>query len=142
MRLLLDTHTFIWWFAGNETLIRVRPAGDSGWDNDILISAASAWEIATKYRVRRLRDAKGLAKDITGHIADENFEGLAITVEDAARASALQGPLRDPFDRMLIAQALGRNLVLISLETLFDQYGGSVASGSHLSFVIVDAWPV
>ena len=123
MRLLLDTHTFIWWFAGNERLSASARQAIADGDNDILISAASAWEIATKYRVRRLPDAKGLAKDITGHIADENFEGLAITVEDAARASALQGPLRDPFDRMLIAQALGRNLVLISIETLFDQYG-------------------
>ncbi len=123
MRLLLDTHTFIWWFAGNERLSASARQAIADGDNDILISAASAWEITTKYRVRRLPDAKGLAKDITGHIADENFEGLAITVEDAARASALQGPLRDPFDRMLIAQALGRNLVLISIETLFDHYG-------------------
>ena len=123
MRLLLDTHTFIWWFAGNERLSASARQAIADGDNDILISAASAWEIATKYRARRLPDAEGLAKDITGHIADENFEGLPITVLDAARAGALQGPLRDPFDRMLIAQALGRNLVLISIETLFDQYG-------------------
>ncbi len=88
-----------------------------------MISAASAWEIATKYRARKLPDAEGLAEDITGHIINENFEGLPITVEDAARAGALQGPLRDPFDRILIAQALAHNLVLISIETLFDQYG-------------------
>ena len=123
MRLLLDTHTFIWWFAGNARLSASARQAIADEDNDVLISAASAWEIATKYRARRLPDAEGLAEDITGHIADENFEGLPITVLDAARAGALQGPLRDPFDRMLIAQALGRNLVLISIETLFDQYG-------------------
>ena len=123
MRLLLDTHTFIWWFAGNARLSASARQAIADEDNDVLISAASAWEIATKYRARRLPDAEGLAEDITGHIADENFEGLPITVLDAARAGALQGPLRDPFDRMLIAQALGRNLVLISIETLFDHYG-------------------
>ena len=123
MRLLLDTHTFIWWFAGNARLSASARQAIADEDNDVLISAASAWEIATKYRARRLPDAEGLAEDITGHIADENFEGLPITVLDAACAGALQGPLRDPFDRMLIAQALGRNLVLISIETLFDHYG-------------------
>lgn len=123
MRLLLDTHTFIWWFAGNARLSAPARQAIADEDNDVLISAASAWEISTKYRARRLPDAEGLAEDITGHIANENFEGLPITVEDAAHAGALPGPLRDPFDRLLIAQALGRNLVLISIETLFDQYG-------------------
>ena len=123
MRLLLDTHTFIWWFAGNARLSASARQAIADEDNDVLISAASVWEIATKYRARRLPDAEGLAEDITGHIDAENFEGLPITVEDAARAGALQGALRDPFDRMLITQALGRNLVLISIETLFDQYG-------------------
>ncbi len=123
MRLLLDTHTFIWWFAGNARLSTSARQAIADGDNDVLISAASAWEIATKYRARRLPDAEGLAEDITGHIATRNFEGLPITVEDAARAGALQGPLRDPFDRILIAQALAHDLVLISIETLFDQYG-------------------
>jgi len=123
VRLLLDTHTFIWWFAGNARLSASARQAIADEDNDVLISAASAWEIATKYRARRLPDAKGLAEDIAGHIADENFEGLPITVADAALAGALQGSLRDPFDRILIAQALARNLVLISIETLFDQYG-------------------
>ena len=123
MRLLLDTHTFIWWFAGNARLSAPARQAIADEDNDVLISAVSAWEISTKYRARRLPDAEGLAEDITGHIANENFEGLPITVEDAARAGALPGPLSDPFDRLLIAQALGRNLVLISIETLFDQYG-------------------
>ena len=64
-----------------------------------------------------------MARDIPGAIADQDFEELAVTVDDAARAGALHGPLRDPFDRMLIAQALSRDLVLISNESLFDRYG-------------------
>ena len=123
MRLLLDTHAFLWWFSGSNRLslpAREQIEDDS---NDVMISAASAWEIATKHRLGKLPEAEELALDISGAIAGQDFEELPITVEDAARAGALQGPLRDPFDRMLIAQALTRNLVLISIETFFDQYG-------------------
>ena len=91
--------------------------------NYIFISAASAWEVAVKHRLGRLPDADAIALDIAGAIADQGFEGLPITIDDAARAGALPGHHRDPFDRMLIAQALSRNLVLVSIDTLFDQYG-------------------
>ena len=73
-----------------------------------LVSAASAWEITTKHRLGRLPGADEFASDIPWAIADEGFEELSITVDDAARAGALPGPLSDPFDRMLIAQALSR----------------------------------
>ncbi len=123
MRLLLDTHAFFWWFSGSSRLsLPARQAiEDDG--NDVMVSAASAWEIATKHPIGKLPDAEALALDITGAIAGQNFEELAITVEDATRAGALPGPDRDPFDRMLIAQAQSRNLVLISSESLFDRYG-------------------
>lgn len=123
MRLLLDTHALIWWLGGNEQLppsARRAIADDA---NDVLISAASAWEITVKYRKGKLPEAEALALDIAGAIASQGFEELPISVDDAARAGALPGPLRDPFDRMLIAQALSRNLVLISNESLFDRYG-------------------
>ena len=123
MRLLLDTHAFIWWFAGSEQLPLSARRLIEGGDNDVLISAASAWEIATKHRKGKLPEADSLVRDMTGAIAGQDFEELAVTVDDAARAGALPGPLRDPFDRMLIAQALSRNLVLISNESLFDRYG-------------------
>lgn len=91
--------------------------------NHVLISAATAWEIATKHRIGKLPDAEALALDITGAIRGQNFEQLPITVEDAARAGALPGPHRDPFDRILIAQALAHSLVLVSNESPFDRYG-------------------
>ena len=123
MRLLLDTHAFFWWLSGSRRLsLPARQAiGDE--DNEVLISAASAWEIATKHRIGKLPDAEALALDIPGAIAGQNFEELPITVEHAARAGSLPGPHRDPFDRMLIAQALSGNLVLVSIESLFDRYG-------------------
>ena len=123
MRLLLDTHAFLWWLAGSERLpTRVRHAiRDEA--NSKLISAASAWEITTKHRLGKLPDAGVLAHDVADAIAGEGFQELPITVQDAARAGSLPGPHRDPFDRVLIAQALAENLVLISNEDLFDSYG-------------------
>ena len=91
--------------------------------NDVLVSAASAWEIATKYRLGKLPDAEVVALDIAGSIASQGFQELGITVDDGDRAGRLVGPHRDPFDRMLIVQALARDLVLVSNETLFDRYG-------------------
>ena len=122
MRLLLDTHAFIWWVNGSERLPRrARRAIDSA-ANVVFVSAASAWEITTKYHRGRLDEAVALAPDVPGAIADQDFEELPITVADAARAGALPGPHRDPFDRMLIAQALSRDLVLISNDAAFDRY--------------------
>ena len=123
MRLLLDTHAFIWWFAGSRQLSRSVRRAIADEENDVLISAASAWEIATKHRLGKLPSAEVLALDISGAIASQDFAELPITVEDAARAGALPGPHRDPFDRMLIAQTLSRNLLLISIEPIFDRYG-------------------
>ena len=92
-------------------------------DNEVIVSAATAWEIATKYRSGRLPGIKAIASDIAGAIAGEGFQELEITVSDAERAGALPGIHGDPFDRMLIAQALSRNLTLVSNESLFDGYG-------------------
>ena len=124
MRLLLDSHAFIWWYEGSSRLSPpARQALQDEDHNEVVVSAASAWEIATKHRSGRLPEAEALARDIPGAIAGQGFEELPITVDDAARAGALPGPHRDPFDRMLIAQALSRDLVLISNESLFDRYG-------------------
>ena len=123
MRVLLDTHAFLWWVADSRKLSASahRAIGDE--DNDVFVSAASAWEIATKYRLGKLPGAEALAVDIVGTISDQGFDKLPIGVKDAARAGALPGIHRDPFDRVLIAQAMRRNLVLISNESRFDQYG-------------------
>ena len=91
--------------------------------NDILISAASVWEVATKFRIGKLPGGEAVALDIAGHIAGQGFEELAIGVADAERAGRLPGPHRDPFDRMLIAQALARELTVVSVDPVFDRYG-------------------
>ena len=122
MRLLLDTHAFLWWCEGNSRMsLPARQAVDDD-SNEVLVSAASAWEIATRHRLGKLPGADPIASDIAGAIAAQGFEELPVTVAEAARAGALPGPHRDPFARILIAQALSRNLVLISTDAAFDKY--------------------
>lgn len=87
------------------------------------MSAASAWEIATKHRLGKLPSAAALVADIGGAIAAQGFAELPISLAHAERAGALPGPHRDPFDRMLIAQAMLDDLVLVSNDTAFDAYG-------------------
>ena len=123
MQLLLDTHAFIWWYSDSSRLSLSVHRQILDESNEKLISAASAWEIATKHRIGKLTDAESLALDIPGAIAFQGFEELPVTVADGVRAGALPGPLRDPFDRMLIAQALAHDLVVVSNERLFDRYG-------------------
>ncbi|MCY3957540.1 MAG: type II toxin-antitoxin system VapC family toxin [Chloroflexi bacterium] len=122
MRILLDTHTFLWWLTESSRLSETvrRTIFDPSVEK--LISAATAWEITTKHRLGKLPDADPIASDIPGAIAAQGFQELPLSVADAARAGALPGPHRDPFDRMLIAQALSRDLVVISNDAAFDRY--------------------
>ena len=92
-------------------------------DNDVIVDAASVWEITTNHRIGKLSETAAVAQDVAGAIAGQGFKELPITVEDAERAGGLRGPYGDPFDRMLIAQAVARGLVLVSIDRMFDKYG-------------------
>ena len=121
--LLLDTHALIWWLAGDDRLAaRARDTIDLH-RTQVFVSAASAWEIATKVRLGKLPGAAFIAGDIRSFISYEGFRSLAVTVEHGQRAGALPGPVKDPFDRMLIAQAMLDGLQLVSMEQGFDAYG-------------------
>ncbi|MGO4408375.1 type II toxin-antitoxin system VapC family toxin [Bosea sp. RAF48] len=122
MRLLLDTHALIWWLAGDEALsLRAREAIEDQ-ANSIAVSAASAMEVATKFRIGKLPDAALLAQDFEAIIADQAFAELPITVHHARRAGEMDIAHKDPFDRFLIAQAQSEDMVLISNEALFDSF--------------------
>ena len=125
MRLLLDTHAFLWWLAGNRRLSRAARRAVENTSNDVVVSAASAWEITTKHRAGKLPEAEAVALDVSGSIAGQGFDELAITVADAERAGRLPGAHRDPFDRVLIAQALAHDLTVVSIDRVFDGYGVS-----------------
>ena len=123
VRALLDTHAFLWWIADSARLSGAACRTIDDESNTIFVSAASAWEITTKHRIGKLAQAEAVARDVTGSIAGQGFEELAITVDDAERAGRLPGLHRDPFDRVLIAQAQARDLAIVSVDKVFDGYG-------------------
>ena len=123
MRLLLDTHAFIWWMEGNTRLSRNARSAIASTENSIFVSAASAWEVSIKAYLGKLAGADLVATDFSAHVASQEFVGLDITLDHAERAGGLPGPATDPFDRMLIAQAHAENLTIVSNEKSFDAYG-------------------
>jgi len=123
VRVLVDTHAFLWWLAGNRRMSGVARDMIDDPRNSVLVSAASAWEITTRHRLGKLPGAAKVAGDVMAAIEDHGFEPLTITVAHAERAGRLPGPHRDPFDRMLIAQSLAHDLPFVSNESLFDRYG-------------------
>lgn len=122
MRLLLDTHALIWWLAGDEALSRRAREAIGDETNEIVVSAASAMEIATKFRIRKLPGAALLAQDFEALIAEQGFGELPISVHHARLAGQINIAHRDPFDRLLIAQAQAEDMVLVSNEALFDGF--------------------
>ena len=123
MRLLLDTHTLLWWLAGDEALSNTARGAIGDPDNEIFVSAAAAWEIATKYRLGRLPGAAIVAADIASAVASQGFVELPINIRDGQTAGGLSAIHKDPFDRMLIAQAIAADMVIVSNEDLFNAYG-------------------
>lgn len=122
MRLLLDTHAFLWWLAGHRMLsAKAREAIETD-ESDVFVSAASAWEITTKFRIGKLPEAELVASDVLSSIEAEGFASLAISVHHAQRAGSLGGAHRDPFDRLLAAQAMLEELTLVSNDRAFEQY--------------------
>ena len=123
MRLLLDTHALIWWLAGDTRLsTRARQAIEDE-SNEVFVSAASAWEVSTKHRLGKLPSAGPLAVDFAREVRAQGFVPLPISLEHGQVAGALVTAHRDPFDRMLVAQAREEKLALVSLEERFDELG-------------------
>ena len=123
MRVLLDTHTLIWWMTTDPHLSRSARALIEEKGNVSLVSAVSAWEIATKVRLGRLPSASNLVQEFVADLALERIDILAVTADHGIRAGLLPGPHQDPFDRMLIAQALAENIPIVSNDRALDGYG-------------------
>lgn len=122
MKLLLDTHALIWWLAGDEALSVSAREAIADESNSVAVSAASAMEVATKFRIGKLPNAALLAQDFEGIVAGQGFAELAISVKQARLAGAMSIAHKDPFDRLLIAQAQAEDMVLVSNEALFDGF--------------------
>jgi PIN domain nuclease of toxin-antitoxin system len=122
---LLDTHALLWWALDDPQLSRRAYGAIADAATTVHVSAASAWEIATKVRLGKLPGAERVATNLGAYLARQGFQELPVTVVHGQRAGALPGTHKDPFDRMLIAQAQAENLALVSNETVFDRYGVS-----------------
>lgn len=123
MRLLLDTHIFLWALMEPRKL----PAGTRALieddETELLVSAASAWEIAAKYRLGRLPGASRVVADYPAAIRGLRAESLPINDVHALKAGAWDVSHRDPFDRMLAAQALLEALPLATTDNAMRQFG-------------------
>lgn len=117
MNLLLDTHTALWWF-NEDRLFAGAADAIADPDNLVYVSVASIWEISIKQTIGKLA-----ISDEFYMFVYEDFEPLHITISDARTAGSLPRHHRDPFDRMLVAQALARDLTLVSRDRALSRYG-------------------
>jgi PIN domain nuclease of toxin-antitoxin system len=119
---LLDTHAFLWFITDDPKLSATGKATIADPANDILISPASYWEVAIKVSLGKYPLSVPFETLITQGIADNEFEILPIEPRHAAAVSSLPFHHRDPFDRLLIAQALVEQVPLVSADSTFDAY--------------------
>jgi PIN domain nuclease of toxin-antitoxin system len=122
MRLLLDTHTFLWFIEDNPLLSSdAKNLLES--DVDLLISTASLWEIAIKNNIGKLGLAQPFEIFIPSQLAKNAIELLPIEISHLAVITRLPMHHRDPFDRLLIAQAITEQVPIVSVDNKFDTYG-------------------
>jgi PIN domain nuclease of toxin-antitoxin system len=123
LRALLDSHTLLWWILDDSSLTRKARETIADTGNLIMVSAASAWELAIKFRGGKLTRAADLVSDFSSAVDQEGFHLLPISADHGIRAGLLPGLHKDPFDRMLIAQAQAENVPVISNDGIFEAYG-------------------
>lgn len=121
-RFLLDTHVLLWWLADDSKLGTKARADIGDGRNEIYISAASSWEISIKKRNGKLKGPE----DIDSIVEQERFLKLPITLVHGEAAGQLPDHHKDPFDRMLIAQALQEGLTILTVDEKLQQYGADV----------------
>lgn len=119
MRILVDTHALIWWLTDNPRLSYTAEAAITDPQNDVLVSAAVGYEIAYKQRLGRLPLMPG---DLAGQLRRERMEELPISLDHALAAAALPGPHRDPWDRIMMAQALAEGCHMVTIDKVFADY--------------------
>lgn len=123
MKVLLDTCTLIWATLAPASLSKQAREAIADEGNVVLVSAASAWEIATKVRVGKLPGTEKLEENFLDLMDEAGYTQLAIDAGAALRAGRLVAEHRDPFDRMIAAQALALDVAVISPDAQLDQFG-------------------
>lgn len=123
MKYLLDTHALAWWLINDARLSRRAFAAISDPNNEIIASAVTAWEAANKFRLGKWPDARPLAMDFETTVKAERFSILDISFRHASIGGLLEGDHRDPFDRLLAAQAIVEQVPIISGDRAFGYFG-------------------
>jgi PIN domain nuclease of toxin-antitoxin system len=121
MRVLIDTQVLFWWYSEPGKLSKRGSSIVADGSNTIFVSALIAWELAIKTAMGKL-DALPLVIDLSPYIAEEGFAELPISISQATRAGLLPLHHRDPFDRLLVAQAQDLNIPIVSSDRLLDLY--------------------
>ncbi len=122
MKLLLDTHALLWWLTDDSRLSLQAREAIADDQNSIFVSAASAWEIATKQRIGKLEQVPGVVDRFAELVAADGFTHLPITSAHSLRAGSYPMQHRDPFDRMLAAQSELERLPLVTLDPAFSDF--------------------
>jgi len=125
MRVLLDTHAIVWWATGDQRLSRKARVTIADPDTEVFISIASAWEIQIKATLQKLTLNESVDALYRSLIVDQDFRMIGIELSDIDHLSKLPPHHRDPFDRMLVAQALRGSLTLVTKDSLVSSYGAS-----------------
>ena len=126
MRALLDTHALIWWLFDDPKLPAAARDAIRDPDHEILVSPVSAWEVAARHRLGKLAEAGDLADRFDDYVAAARFRELPVSIAHALAAGRLPGPHKDPFDRMLIAQAQSERIPVVSGDPVFPDHGAKV----------------
>jgi PIN domain nuclease of toxin-antitoxin system len=126
MRLLLDSHTFLWWVKDDPALSRGARAAIADPDNECFLSHASVWEMAIKASLGKLRLSSTVERFVVEHCAANGFQLLSITRAHIASVEGLPFHHRDPFDRLLVAQARHEDMALVSRDPSLKAYGVAV----------------
>ena len=121
MKLLLDTHALLWWITDNSRLsVSARLSIEEA--DQVLVSSATAWEIATKQRLGKLPEADRYVADLEKIVSEEDMGFMPVTFAHGLRAGSYGSEHRDPFDRMLAAQAEMEGLILVTRDSFFAQF--------------------
>jgi len=123
MRLLLDTHTFLWWLADDPSLSAKARSAIADGRNECFLSLASCWELAIKCSLGKLRLNQPIERFIPDEMSANGFHLLAIDFRHVAKVETLPFYHRDPFDRLLAAQALLDKMTIVSCDTVLSEYG-------------------
>jgi PIN domain nuclease of toxin-antitoxin system len=123
VKYLLDTHTLVWATLSRKSLSAAAASIIANPTNEIFVSAASAWEIATKVRLGKFKDAEPLERRLLEAVSEAGYTFVPISAETSLRAGRLVAPRGDPFDRMIAAQALALDIPIISLDPQLDAFG-------------------